>query len=106
MHIEFCTAFLHLKKSSQMMAAVVLRHAIWGWIETYPMEFLRLCQSQKRLEGGPEILFDQCNTLSDTVRKKAILWPLQTLLLILCPDLLLAATVSESRGINNKRVII
>jgi neurofibromin 1 len=58
------------------------------------------------LEGGPEILFDQCNTLSDTVRKKAILWPLQTLLLILCPDLLLAATVSESRGINNKRVII
>ncbi|SAM09354.1 hypothetical protein [Absidia glauca] len=100
---EFCTAFMHLKKSSQMMAAVVLRHAIWGWIETYPMEFLRLCQSQKRLEGGPEILFDQCNTLSDTVRKKAILWPLQTLLLILCPDLLLAATVSESRGINNKR---
>lgn len=87
------------------MAAVVLRRAIWSWIESYPMEFMQLCQSQKRLDGGPEVLFDICNTLADTTRKKAILWPLQTLLLILCPDLLLAATVSESRGINTKKVI-
>ncbi|ORX62830.1 hypothetical protein DM01DRAFT_1403269 [Hesseltinella vesiculosa] len=101
--IEFCTAFIHLKKSSQMMAAVVLRRAIWGWIETYPLEFVRLCQNQKRLEGGPEVLFDICNSLADTPRKRSILWPLQTMLLVLCPDLLLAATVSESRGINTKK---
>jgi neurofibromin 1 len=86
------------------MAAVVLRHAIWSWIETYPMEFMRLCQSQKRLEGGPEILFNICNTLADTTRKKAIFWPLQTVLLIVCPDLLLAAAVSETRGINTNKV--
>ncbi|KAI8066538.1 hypothetical protein BC940DRAFT_368136 [Gongronella butleri] len=79
--IEFCTAFLHLKKSSQMMSAVVLRRAIWGWIETYPLEFVRLCQAQRRLEGGPEVLFDICNTMADTQRKRAILWPLQTMLL-------------------------
>lgn len=101
--LEFCTAFLHLKKSAQLMAAVVLRHAIWSWIETYPMEFMRLCQSQKRLEGGPEILFNICNTLADTTRKKAIFWPLQTVLLILCPDLLLAAAVSETRGISTNK---
>ncbi|KAF7726129.1 Ras GTPase activating protein ira2 [Apophysomyces ossiformis] len=102
---ELCATFLHLKKSAQLVVAVVLRRAIWGWIETYPSEFMRLCYSQKRLEGGPEILFDICNSLADTTRKKAILWPLQILLLILCPDLLLSSTVSENRGINTKKTV-
>lgn len=95
---------MHLKKSAQLFVAVVLRRAIWNWIETYPSEFMRLCHSQKRLDGGPEILFDICNSLADTTRKKAVLWPLQTMLLILCPDVLLASALSESRGVQNKKV--
>ncbi|KAI9491357.1 hypothetical protein BDB00DRAFT_874401 [Zychaea mexicana] len=102
---ELCSTFMHLKKSAQLFVAVTLRRAIWNWIETYPSEFMRLCHSQKRLDGGPEILFDICNSLADTTRKKAVLWPLQTMLLILCPDVLLASALSESRGVQNKKTI-
>ena len=99
-----CSSFLHMKKNAQLAIAVSLRRAIWGWIETYPAEFVQLCQSQRRLEGSPEILFDICNSLADTSKRKAILWPLQTMLLILCPDVLMAATMSEGRGIQSKKV--
>ncbi|KAI9323567.1 hypothetical protein BX666DRAFT_2016762 [Dichotomocladium elegans] len=92
---ELCTTFMHLKKSAQLFVAVTLRRAIWNWIETYPSEFMKLCHNQKRLEGGPDNLFDICIPLADTTRKKAVLWPLQTMLLILCPDLLLASALAE-----------
>ncbi|KAI8975307.1 hypothetical protein BDF20DRAFT_914255 [Mycotypha africana] len=78
--------FPNLKKSTQLTVAAILRRAIWGWIETYPGEFMQLCQNQKKLEGGPDVLFEICLSLADTTRKKAILWPLQTMLFILCPD--------------------
>jgi hypothetical protein len=93
-----------MKKNAQLAIAVSLRKAIWGWIETYPAEFVQLCQSQRRLEGSPEILFDICNSLADTSKRKAILWPLQTMLLILCPDVLMAAAMSDGRGTQSKKV--
>jgi neurofibromin 1 len=66
---------------------------------------MQLCQGQKRLEGGPDILFEICLSLADTTRKKAIFWPLQTMLLILCPDILYSsATPDASRPVNMKRV--
>lgn len=68
---------------------------------------MRLCQSQKRLEGGPDVLFEICSSLADTTRKKAILWPLQTMLLILCPDILYSISTPEgsSRSVNNKKTV-
>ncbi|RIB13611.1 hypothetical protein C2G38_1974674 [Gigaspora rosea] len=92
---ELCGSFLHLKKSAQTVMANVLRKAIWNWIEVFPAEFVHLCQSQKRLDGGPEILFDICYNLADNNRRKATFWPLQTMLLILCPDILLNASMIE-----------
>ncbi|CAG8615452.1 22543_t:CDS:2, partial [Racocetra persica] len=92
---ELCGSFLHLKKSAQLVMANVLRKAIWNWIEVFPAEFVHLCQSQKRLEGGPEILFDICYNLADSTRRKATFWPLQTMLLILCPDILSNAFMIE-----------
>ncbi|CAI2172941.1 5991_t:CDS:10 [Funneliformis geosporum] len=102
---ELCGSFLHLKRSAQTMMANVLRKAIWNWIEVFPAEFVTLCQSQKRLEGGPEILFDYCNNIADShVRKKSVFWPLQTMLLILCPDILMNASMSDRTSSTNKRV--
>ncbi|CAG8508989.1 2177_t:CDS:10 [Funneliformis mosseae] len=93
---ELCGSFLHLKRSAQTMMANVLRKAIWNWIEVFPAEFVTLCQSQKRLDGGPEILFDYCNNLAESnVRKRSVFWPLQTMLLILCPDILFNASMSD-----------
>ncbi|KAL0094126.1 hypothetical protein F4703DRAFT_1816773 [Phycomyces blakesleeanus] len=102
---ELHPTFTRLKKSAQLAIAVILRRAIWGWIETYPSEFINLCRSKKRLDGRPDILFDICNSLADTTRKKAILWPLQTILLALCPDLMIASSASEGRGFLAKKTL-
>ncbi|CAO3650284.1 unnamed protein product [Mucor fragilis] len=103
---EFCTSFSSLKKSTQLIVAAILRRAIWGWIETYPGEFMQLCQSQKKLEGGPDVLFEICLSLADTTRKKAILWPLQTMLLILCPDILYSSANPDGhRNVNTKKTL-
>lgn len=72
--------------------ATVLRKAIWNWIEVFPAEFVALCQSKKRMEGNPELLFNICNGSTDSsVSRRIAFWPLQTMLLILCPDILLNA---------------
>ncbi|CAH1760475.1 9376_t:CDS:10 [Entrophospora sp. SA101] len=85
---ELCGSFLNLKKTAQSAMAQVLRKSIWNWIKNFPEEFVALCQSQKKLEGGPEILFDICSNITDNSRRKKFFWPLQTMLLILCPDIL------------------
>ncbi|KAI9020828.1 hypothetical protein CLU79DRAFT_835831, partial [Phycomyces nitens] len=101
---EIHPVFARLKKSPQLIIATILRRSIWGWIETYPSEFIDLCRNKKRLDGRPDILFDICNSLADTSRKKAILWPLQTILLALCPDLMAGAS-SEGRGFTAKKTV-
>lgn len=102
--LELCSTFSNLKKNAQSFVAVTLRRAIWNWIETYPNEFVKLCQSQRRMEGGPDTLFDLCMPLADTLRRKAVLWPLQTMLLVLCPDILLSSAVSDSKGTPSRKV--
>ncbi|CAJ0836147.1 20802_t:CDS:10 [Entrophospora sp. SA101] len=101
---ELCGSFLNLKKSAQLAMAQVLRKSIWNWIKVFPEEFIALCQSEKRLEGGPEILFDICNNLADNNRRKQFFWPLQTMLLILCPDILHSAASSERTPVMSKKV--
>jgi neurofibromin 1 len=99
---ELNVVFLQFKRSTQFSMAIVLRKTIWNWIEVRPMRFIELCRSHKRLEGGPEILFDICNSLSDNARRKAVFWPLQVMLLILCPDIL--TTVIRGEGNASKKV--
>ncbi|CAG8444039.1 5054_t:CDS:10 [Acaulospora morrowiae] len=86
---ELCNTFMHLRRTAQVTMAIVLRKAIWNWIEVFPAEFVKLCQYQERMEGGPERLFDMCNNSADSKGRKAAFWPLQIMLLILCPDILL-----------------
>jgi neurofibromin 1 len=94
---DLCTVFLQMKRNSQLAMAVVLRKAIWNWIEVYPKDFMQLNRQQRRLDGGPEILFDNCNGLTESnPRKKAMFWPLQVMLLVLCPDILLKIVLSDS----------
>ncbi|CAG8509250.1 3861_t:CDS:10, partial [Acaulospora colombiana] len=88
---------LNSKRLSMVLQATVLRKAIWNWIEVFPAEFVTLCQSQGRMEGGPEILFDMCNNSADNSKtRKAAFWPLQIMLLILCPDILLNAAMDKA----------
>ncbi|CAG8517845.1 8557_t:CDS:10 [Diversispora eburnea] len=86
---ELCNTFMQLKKSAQITMATVLRKAIWNWIEVFPAEFVALCQSKKRMDGNPDLLFNICyNSTDNSARRKVAFWPLQTMLLILCPGIL------------------
>jgi hypothetical protein len=90
-----------MKRSAQQTMAIVLRCSIWNWIEVYPNEFANLCRSRQRLEGGPEVLFDQCYSIAANARKNIIFWPLQMMLLVLCPDIFM--NVVESEGKTTKK---
>ncbi|ESO97611.1 hypothetical protein LOTGIDRAFT_104331 [Lottia gigantea] len=66
-----------------------LEKAIWNWMDNYPTEFTEL---QKRpneeLQECCDKLFEQFNNAEASNRKKASIWPLQMMLLILCPKIL------------------
>lgn len=94
---------LHLRKTAQLFIAVTLRRAIWNWIINYTAEFSLLCHNQARIDGSPEILFDIFNSLADTTKRKATFWPVQTMLLVLCPDIMLSTSLVAGR-VQNKKV--
>lgn len=101
-YLELCASTLHLKKPVQQWIAVALRKAIWNWIESYTAEFMSLCHNKRRLEGSPEILFDIFNSLADTAKKKAVFWPVQTMLLVLCPDIMFSTSIVGGNAYNKK----
>jgi neurofibromin 1 len=83
---ELCGSFLHLRKAFQTTVAIVLPLLITRWLERNPEEFIDLHSMHKRLDGGAETLFDMTNTMFDGGRRKALLFPFQTSLLFLLPD--------------------
>ncbi|KAI8085069.1 uncharacterized protein BX664DRAFT_266338 [Halteromyces radiatus] len=99
---EMSPNFLHMRSEGKLLFATMLRKAIWRWMETYPDEFRQVCASENRLLAGSEILFDLCSSSADTLRKKAAFWPLQTVLLVLAPDLLLQAFLDNPSSKNRR----
>lgn len=83
---ELCSSFLHFRRPHQNTVAVITPPLITGWIERYPNEFVTLHVQHKKLEGGPDTLFDMTYTLSETGKRRSILYPFQTFLLMLIPD--------------------
>ncbi|KAG0184581.1 Ras GTPase activating protein ira2 [Apophysomyces sp. BC1034] len=99
---ELSPYFLHMKRHGKLLFSKMMRKAIWRWIETYSNQFAEVCSSDDRLLGGSEILFDMCNSTADNLRNKAVLWPLQTILLVLSPDLLLQAFLDNPSSQNRR----
>lgn len=60
------------------------------------MEFVSLCQSGARLPGGPDTLFDVLDGWSK--KNKNNFWPLQTMLLVLSPDIMLKISLNKDKG--------
>ncbi|KAK3315246.1 hypothetical protein B0H66DRAFT_337826 [Apodospora peruviana] len=83
---EFCSSFLHFRKSFQNTVAIVTPLLITRWLDRYPHEFVQLHRMQKRRDNGPDTLFDMTQTVVDNGRRRAVLYPMQTTLLLLLPD--------------------
>jgi len=63
--------------------------------------------NQRRLEGGADVMFDIAANMADSAKKRALLWPLQTSLVLLLPEVFVLASMlgEANRSINAKRVL-
>jgi neurofibromin 1 len=97
---EVVIKWKHLRKNNQTVLVTALERAIWNWLDTYPDEFKDL---QKRpnseLSDNCEKLFEHLDQFYDKQKGKAqFIWPLQTMLLVLCPIILEELVYSIEKG--------
>jgi len=96
---ELCSSFLHFRKPLQNAVAVVAPLLISRWVDRYPDEFVKLHYLRQRVDGSPDTLFDMAQTVVDSGRKRGLLYPLQTALLLLLPDVFeVASNMREAKG--------
>lgn len=96
---DICSSYLHFRKPYQSAVATALPVLITRWIERFPNEFVELHRLHRKLDGGADTLFDMILTATDNGRRKAPLYPLQTTLLFLMPDVFeVASNLREAKG--------
>ncbi|XP_075993756.1 neurofibromin isoform X2 [Genypterus blacodes] len=105
---ETAMKFRALKKPAQLSVINSLEKAFWNWVENYPDEFTMLYQRpQGDMAESAERLFDLVDSFAESAKRKAAVWPLQIILLILCPEIthtISKDTVDESKA--NKKLFL
>lgn len=88
---------LRLKKNAQITLAYNLEKAIWNWIERNPQEFVELqTKPSEELADICDKLFDMFSVAESNTKRKATVWPLLIMLLVICPKFLEEITNAES----------
>ena len=79
--------FRTLKKNVHNVLFVSIERAIWNWMDTSAVEFMELQVKQKdTLTDCCGKFFDLLDVYSESnIKKRTNIWPLQMLLLVLCP---------------------
>ncbi|XP_055698234.1 neurofibromin isoform X2 [Phlebotomus papatasi] len=86
---ETLLKFRLLKKSAHLILLNSLEKAMWTWIEFHPHEFAELQRNPNdELSKCCEQLFDILDLYAENKKSRSAVWPLQILLLILCPKVL------------------
>ncbi|KAM6933556.1 neurofibromin-like isoform 2-T2 [Xenentodon cancila] len=105
---ETVLKFKALKKPAQLAVINNLEKAFWNWVENYPDEFTMLYQRpQADMAEAAEKLFDLVDSFAESAKRKAAVWPLQIILLILCPEIthtISKDTVEDSKA-NKKQFV-
>ena len=96
---EICSSYLHFRRSYQNVISIVAPLLIHRWIDRHPEEFVQLHHFQRRLDGGADTLFDMTQTVTDNSRRRSLLFPLQSSLLFLLPDVFeVASNLKEAKS--------
>lgn len=96
---ELASCFLHLRRPFQNTFSLSAPMLVTRWIARYPHEFEQLHTEHLRLDGAPDTLFDMTLTIGENMRRRGALYPLQTGLLFLMPDVFeVASGMREARG--------
>lgn len=91
----------HIKgfsKRTVFHISVFLRRAIMNWIDNYQSEFQQLYTSasiKTQDSSAIDTMFDLFQSLYESTKKKALLWPTITLLIVLCPVQLSLAALNN-----------
>uniref|UniRef100_A0A8C1JCH3 Neurofibromin 1a n=1 Tax=Cyprinus carpio TaxID=7962 RepID=A0A8C1JCH3_CYPCA len=77
-----------LQGKAYSILSIFIGSAFWNWVEHYPDEFTMLYQRpQADMADCAEKLFDLVDSFAESAKRKAAVWPLQIILLILCPEI-------------------
>jgi len=97
---EVVIKWKHLKKQHQGVLVNSLEKAIWNWLDTYPDEFKDLQNKPNAdLSDNCEKLFEHLDQFYEKQKGKSQnIWPLQTMLLVLCPIILEELVYSIEKG--------
>lgn len=96
---ELCSSFLHFRRSFQNTVGIVTPLLIMRWLDRFPEEFVHIHTVHKRRDGAPDALFDMVQSVVDNGRRRAVLFPLQTTLLLLLPDVFeVASNLREAKS--------
>ncbi|XP_013381612.1 neurofibromin-like [Lingula anatina] len=94
---ETANKFKSLKKNVHISLAISLEKAIWNWMDNYPEEFTDLQRRpDDELADCCDRLFELFNHFAENAKRKAAVWPLQMMLLVLCPKVLEEITNSDA----------
>ncbi|GAB6033713.1 Neurofibromin 1 [Chamberlinius hualienensis] len=85
------------KKGVNIVLMTSLEKAIWNWMDNYPHEFVELYKKPNdELAEHCERLFDLLDIFAENNKRKSAVWPLQMMLLVLCPKTLEEVLISDS----------
>ena len=86
---EINLKFRSLKKNVHFVLFNSLEKAIWNWMDTYPEEFKDLqSKPNEELAECCDKLFDLADNFAENNKRRALVWPLQIMLLLICPKIL------------------
>ena len=76
---------------------VTVYKLVWNWITVYPLEFNMYCRTTKatELSDVADQIFDLFYGLADSSKKKHVLWPAMTMMVILSTESLHAAVAAD-----------
>jgi neurofibromin 1 len=101
---------LRNQKKQRLLPVIVgpVKKAVLKFVQDYTVEFNLLASEQNsKLSQQAETLFEVADSYSDNVKKKSSLWPLQNILLMLCPNILKKmAAGSTSENLKTKLAFI
>ncbi|XP_035709221.1 neurofibromin isoform X4 [Folsomia candida] len=86
---ETVLKFKSLKKGAHVILMTSLERAIWNWMDTYPQEFAELQKKPcEDLAKCCESLFELLDNFAENNKRRAAVWPLEIMLLVLSPKIL------------------
>jgi len=84
--VETVQKFKSLKKGAHLVLMNALEKAIWNWMDNYPHEFADLQKKPcEDLAKCCESLFELLDSFAENNKRRAAVWPLQIMLLVLSP---------------------